>query len=251
MAKCNPPAPPNALASVSAASFRGSFLAPESIAAAFGSGLGTQTVAADELPLPTRLAGTGVRVKDSSGVERPAPLFFVSPNQINYQMPLGTAPGAATVTVVPAAGQPVSGAAQVAAIAPGLFAANADGQGAPAGVVLRQKADGRRIFEPLARFAPDLNRFVPAPIKLPFVGPAPDRVFLILFGTGLRAGANVRLLMGVNWFDALYAGPQGSFVGVDQVNVELIRNTLSSTDLNVSVTVNERVTNTVRILITD
>lgn len=46
----------NTVAVVSAASFAPS-LAPESIAAAFGSNLATQTTIASTLPLPTQLAG--------------------------------------------------------------------------------------------------------------------------------------------------------------------------------------------------
>ena len=73
------------VASVSAASFAaGGSLAPESIAAAFGANLATDTQTAPSLPLPTQLAGVSVKVRDSAGAERLAPLFFVSPGQINY-----------------------------------------------------------------------------------------------------------------------------------------------------------------------
>jgi len=44
------------------------------------------------VPLPTTLAGTTVRVRDSAGVERLGPLFFVSAGQINYQLPPGRRP---------------------------------------------------------------------------------------------------------------------------------------------------------------
>ncbi|MGH8694757.1 MAG: hypothetical protein ACREVM_11080, partial [Burkholderiales bacterium] len=82
-------APAGAVASVSAASFSGATLASESIVAAFGAGLAITTQAAATLPLPISLAGTTISVKDSAGAERLAPLFFVSPGQINYQMPRG------------------------------------------------------------------------------------------------------------------------------------------------------------------
>ncbi len=89
----------NANTNVSAASYVSTSLAPESIVSAFGSGLATSTLAAASTPLPTTLAGSTVKVRDSAGAERLAPLFFVSPAQINYQMPAGTANGAATITV--------------------------------------------------------------------------------------------------------------------------------------------------------
>jgi hypothetical protein len=88
-----------AVASLSAASFSAGELASEVIAAAFGAGLAITTQAAATIPLPTSLAGTTVSVKDGAGVERFAPLFFVSPDQINYLIPEGTLPGTASVTV--------------------------------------------------------------------------------------------------------------------------------------------------------
>jgi photosystem II stability/assembly factor-like uncharacterized protein len=72
---------------VSAASFSRSALAVESIAAAFGQNFATRTEVAGGLPLPTQLAGTTITILDSLGVERLAPLFFVSPQQINYLIP--------------------------------------------------------------------------------------------------------------------------------------------------------------------
>jgi uncharacterized protein (TIGR03437 family) len=65
--------------------------------------------------VPTNLQGTSVKVTDKAGTERLAPLFFVSPNQINLQIPPGTAPGAATLTVTRSQGEPVSAVAQVEA----------------------------------------------------------------------------------------------------------------------------------------
>src|SRR5262249_17822038 len=79
--------------SVSAASYGLMGLASEGIAAGFGAGLATSTIRATTLPLPTELAGTTVKVKDSAGAERLAPLFSVSPTQVNYQIPVGTAAG--------------------------------------------------------------------------------------------------------------------------------------------------------------
>jgi len=249
LAQCNPPPSPTTLANVSAASFRRFFLASESIVAAFGAGLSAETAVANTVPLPTQLAGTSVKVKDSAGVERLSPLFFVSPNQINYQMPPETATGQATVTVTSASGNTVSSATQIAALAPGIFTANSNGRGAPAGLALRVQPDGRQIFEPLARFDPASNQFVPAPIDLSVLRPVIDRVFLILFGTGMRPGpgANVEARIGGRGMSVLYAGPQGDFIGVDQINIEIVRGFLQGGEHDVSVTINGRVANTVRI----
>ena len=109
-------------------------LASEAIASVFGTKLATTTNAAGPLPLPTSLAGTTVKVKDSAGIERLAPLFYVSPQQVNYQIPPGTSPGTATITIISGDSTVSTGEALVRAVAPGLFAANADGQGVAAAV---------------------------------------------------------------------------------------------------------------------
>jgi len=67
------------VSSVSAASFAvGAALAPESIASGFGKDLTAATQTANGAPLPTALGGVSVSVTDSAGIDRPAPLFFVS-----------------------------------------------------------------------------------------------------------------------------------------------------------------------------
>jgi hypothetical protein len=75
------------------------------------------------------------------------------------------------------------GQIEIVRVRPGLFTANANGQGVAAALALRVRADGSQQFEPVSRFDPAQNRFVSTPIDL---GPATDQVFLILFGTGTR-----------------------------------------------------------------
>ena len=82
-------APSGSISNVSAASYSLLGLASEVITAAFGTGLATTSSAASTLPLPTQLAGTTISIKDSAGAERLAPLFYVSPTQVNYQIPSG------------------------------------------------------------------------------------------------------------------------------------------------------------------
>src|SRR5262249_2998398 len=104
--------------SVSAASYGLMGLASEGIAAGFGSGLATATIGATTLPLPTELAGTTVKVKDSASAERLAPLFSVSPAQVNYQIPVGTAAGAATVIITSGDGRVSTGVSLIYSVAP-------------------------------------------------------------------------------------------------------------------------------------
>ncbi len=208
----------SSLSSVSAASFGGAQLAPESIVAAFGTGLATQTLAATVVPLPTILAGTTVTVRGSSGAERFAPLFFVSRDQVNYLVPAGTADGAATVTVTSGDGKLSIGAAQVVSVAPGLFAANANGQGVAAAVALRVRGESQ-IYEPVAQFDTASGRFVTAPIDL---GPVGEQVFLVLYGSGIRNRSSLSTAsckIGGLDTSVLFAAAAEGFVGLDQVNV--------------------------------
>ncbi len=128
------------VANVSAASFLGGAVAAEEIVSAFGVKLATATVAASSVPLPTMLAGTTVKVKDSANVERFAPLFFVAPTQINYIIPAGTAPGTATVLVTSGDGTVSGSAVEIAGVAPGIFVADASGRGLPAANALTFRA---------------------------------------------------------------------------------------------------------------
>jgi uncharacterized protein (TIGR03437 family) len=66
--------------------------------AAFGLNLAIDTQAATALPLPTSLAGTTVTVWGGSGVERLAPLFLVSPAQVNYLVQFGLTAANAVVS---------------------------------------------------------------------------------------------------------------------------------------------------------
>ena len=110
---------------LNAASFAaGVPVAPGSLASLFGTFTGSDTVSASELPLPRRLGQTEVLIQGSA-----APLLYVSPRQINAQIPTGLGPGQYAVEVR-VGGQTVARApVTVVARAPGLFGVfNADGR---------------------------------------------------------------------------------------------------------------------------
>ena len=238
---------------VSAASYNASALAAEAIVAAFGTNLAVSTAAATSTPLPTSLANTSIIIKDSAGTERPAPLFFVSPTQINYLVPQATAPGLATVTITGGDGSVSIGTAQITAVAPGLFTVEATGQGIAAAVAIRVKADGSQIYEPIAQFNPALNKFTALPIDLgPDLGSQTDQVFLALFGTGIRfrsALSNVMAKVGGLDATVSFAGAQGELVGLDQINLRLPRALIGRGGADVAVTIDGKVANTVRVSI--
>lgn len=233
------------VASVSAANYLPE-VAPDSIVAAFGSGLATQTQIAPSLPLPTTLAGSSVFIRDSAGVQRQAQLFLVSPAQINYLLPLGTASGSALVSVV-SGNTTIVGEVQVAAVAPGLFSVNSNGQGLAAASILRVKANGAQTFEPVARFDQAQGRIVAVPIDL---GDASDQVFLILNGTGWRnrsALSGVSVKIGGVDAEVVFAGEQGSFAGLDQANVKLPRILGGRGEVDVVLSVDGKTANTAKV----
>jgi uncharacterized protein (TIGR03437 family) len=105
---------------VNGASFRpqGS-VAPGSIFSIFGSNLGA-LASAGTVPLPTSLGGTCVTINDAS-----LPLFYVSPTQINAQLPFSTPSGNVTVQIRNRnSGRASSGITiKVAPSVPGIFTA--------------------------------------------------------------------------------------------------------------------------------
>lgn len=239
----------SAQTSVSAASFQGGSLAREAIVAAFGSDLAAQAQAASATALPTLLGATSVQVRDSAGGEHLAPLFFISPQQINYLVPAGAAQGTATITTLN--GNLIVGTEtiQIAAVAPGLFTANADGRGVPAAVILRVKESGNQTFESLAEFDAAAGRFIATPVDL---GSESDQVFLVLFGTGLRhrsALTGITASIGGVSAPALFAAANPDFTGMDQINLRLARSLVGRGEVDVVLTVDGQAANTVRIKI--
>jgi uncharacterized protein (TIGR03437 family) len=192
---------------VSSASYGVSAIAPKAIVSAFGSNLASVTQAATAIPLPTAIAGTSIAVQDSAGVERPAPLFFVSPNQLNYQIPAGTALGPALIKFTNA-GQTVHGSAIVASSAPSIFTMDASGNGAAA--------------------ARDAFTFDLAPFNATRPNGEPN--IIAVFGDGLGAdatdldanvSADVQATIDGQPVIVTYAGRAPGFVGLNQTNITL------------------------------
>jgi uncharacterized protein (TIGR03437 family) len=165
-------------------------------------------------------------------------------------MPAGVEAGPVLLFIETSAGQLMaSGRVTVAAVAPGLFAANANGQGVAAAVALRIKADGTQSFEPIARLDSATNRMVSVLLDL---GPADEQVFLLLFGSGWRArSALTALTVKLDSVDGevLFAGAQGSLAGLDQLNVRLPRSLMGLGEIDINLTVDGKAANVVRVAI--
>jgi uncharacterized protein (TIGR03437 family) len=142
-----------------------------------------------------------------------------------------------------------AGIVQIVNVSPGLFAANANGQGVAVAVALRVRANGSLAYEPVAIYDATQNRFVPTPIDL---GPETDQVFLVLFGTGIRFRTSLSsIVTGIGGTDAqvTYAGAQGDWVGLDQVNLHIPRSLIGRGEVDVTMTANGIESNKVTISI--
>jgi len=132
-------------------------------------------------------------------------------------------------------------------VAPGLFSAAADGQGVASAQVLRVRG-GVATFEAVARFDEALGRWVPIPIDF---GPSTDTLYLVLYGTGVRLRTSltdVSVAVGNTRPGVLFAGPQDSFVGLDQINAgPLDRSLATAGTVNVTLNVEGSTSNTVTV----
>lgn len=197
----------NRAATVSAASFTPR-IADKAIVAAFGKGLATRNASATSLPLPTNLGGTTVKVRDSNGVERLAPLFAVTAEQVNYQIPAGTAAGTASILITNADGISATGEFNVTATAPAIFTASANGMG--------------------AAIALDALTGTVGPFNATQANGQPN--ILSVFGTGLgpdatdqdgNVSAAVTATIGGRAATVTYAGRVLGLVGLNQFNLTL------------------------------
>ncbi|MFN0122497.1 MAG: choice-of-anchor V domain-containing protein [Blastocatellia bacterium] len=246
-----PAQPALSAVSVSAASFRAaSPVTVDGVVSAFGTRLATGSAVGGDInpnlpgvQLPTILAGTTVLVRDTNGVERHAPLFFVSPTQVNYVVPAGTALGVATVTIMAGDNTISGGSIQVSRTGPGIFTLNGAGSGAPAGYIIRVR-DNQQLTEPLAQLSNGVWSTLPIDL-----GPDTDQLFLVLFGTGFRnrqALTGVTATIGGTASEVLFADAHSVFVGVDQINLRIPR-TVTRDEIDVILTAEGVAGNAIRL----
>jgi uncharacterized protein (TIGR03437 family) len=117
------------LTAISAAHFLRRRISPGMVAAMYPLGIrfGEQTITAPGYPLPTELGDLQVLVD-----ENPAPIYFVSPGQINFYVPMGLEVGAQATFIVQrkSSGQILaSGVLDVGAATPAFFTTTQNGQG--------------------------------------------------------------------------------------------------------------------------
>jgi len=112
---------------VNGADFTAQF-APGIIFSIWGTNLASQTTAARGVPLPQTLDGVSVEILDGAKVLT-APLFFVSPGQINGQLPFEVAGATVQVRVRTAGGQSNTQTIPILPRCPKLLTKTMDGRG--------------------------------------------------------------------------------------------------------------------------
>ena len=171
-------------------------VAPGSLASVWGSQLAGSSSAA-------------VVVTDAGGTARPATVSYASSSQVNFRVPPGTAAGSAAISIS-SGGTVTTVPAKIAAVSPGIFQLNTSALAAA--LVVRVKPDQSQSFENVYQLGAN-NTVVPAPIDL-----AGSAAYLSLFATGLQSARSVSVTVGGQNIPVLYAGIQGTYDGLDQVN---------------------------------
>jgi uncharacterized protein (TIGR03437 family) len=216
--------------------------APSSIALSFGSDLANGTYAAT-FPLGANLGGTTVSVEDSQGTSRAADLFFADTNQVNWQVPPGTAPGPAILTNTSGDGTVTTDIFDVENVGPGLYSVDASGAGPAAAYIYQSNQLTYRCAVAYSCTT------VPVTVS-------GGITYLILYGTGVEHHVNP---VTVNITDAAgnvlasplaaYAGAQGAYTGLDQINVLLPASLAGAGVVNVSLTADGMTSNSVQVQI--
>jgi uncharacterized protein (TIGR03437 family) len=187
-------------------------LAGESIISIYGVNLASGVFLATTVPLPTSLSGNTVTVMDSAGVARPAPLYYVAPGQINFEIPAGTAAGTATVTIYNQNGTIQSTTIQIGSVSPGIFPLNPSGL--VAAWVLPVVNGVQQALQPVYQLV--AGNVVALPVSL---GPSTEQVYLEIYGTGFRNAKSITATVGGLSVPVLGWAAQGQYVGEDQVNI--------------------------------
>jgi uncharacterized protein (TIGR03437 family) len=239
----------NPITTINAATLLPGSVAPDSFVAvkgtALASGAGAVGIVSPTTTYPTILGGSTVKVKDSAGVERTAPLYYVSATQINYVLPVGTASGTATVTITAEDGTISSGTITVAPVAPGLIMFQGTNIGAANVIRVR---DGVQTGEDVYSVV-NGTTIVAAPIDM---GPTGDTVVIVLYGTGFRnrtALSNVTVTVGGTAINPDYAGAQSQYPALDQLNIILPRTLIGKGDVVIQMTVDGIAANPVHLTI--
>jgi uncharacterized protein (TIGR03437 family) len=209
---------PSVATLVNSATYQPVALAPNQLVTAFGSGFASQTILAQTQPLPTVLGDTTISVTDSSGTTQTVQLSYVSPSQASFLLPSGMAAGTASMKAMRSGATVLTGSFTVVSVSPGLYTANGNGAGVAAATALRAGSAGNTAL-PFFSCTPG------APLSCVStamsVAASTGTIYVTLYGTGIRGAGVVQAYVAGQSVLVLFAGAQGQFAGLDQVNISL------------------------------
>jgi uncharacterized protein (TIGR03437 family) len=215
------------IVTLSAASYTPA-IAPQSIVSLYGSNLAAGVIQPTAGALPLTLDGVEVVFLEAD-LQLPAPLYFLSPNQVNAVVPALPA-GTAQVQILNNGAVAFAGSLSVTSVAPGFFSANGNGKGVAAATLLTVDAEGNQSSQLIFSCASGGNC---ATIPLN-VSDSSSTYYLTLYGTGFHAASQVSVTIGGTPTQVLYAGSQTEFPGLDQINVKLPSGLPEGIDLDIS-----------------
>ena len=217
---------------VNGASYRGPYVAPESLATLFG----------------CALEGVSeVQLTDATGFPAAARIIAATSRQLNLVLPRGLSPGPAILRVRRGhIDADLLAPAYIETVAPAIFTSSGTGEGVPAALAVRVTPDGSRIDMPVAGCGESGCH----PLEIDLGGPQ-DRTYLLLFGTGIRFAGQARLSVRANSVDLPILGyaAQSEYAGLDQVNVELPRTLSGVGAVELQLAIDGKLANPVTILI--
>jgi uncharacterized protein (TIGR03437 family) len=205
-------APPQITSVVNAGS-GGTDIAPGGLISVYGTQLSPINMVSSEIPLPTALANSCLSV---NGL--PVPMLFVSPNQVNAQMPF-QAIGDVTLILRTPGGQSDNYNLVIEPNAPSVFMATV---GTETNIPTVVRNDDNKLVTPSHPIHRDSNTALV--IYLTGLGPTSPAV-----GTGQPAPSNPLAItltqptvtLGGVELPVLYSGLAPGMVGVDQINVSV------------------------------
>ena len=219
------------LTAISAAHYLRRRISPGMVAAMYPLGIrfGDETVVASTVPLPTELSDLQVLVDDI-----PAPLYFVSPGQINFYVPMRLQPGTSATFIVQRKSNSqilASGVLDIDVATPSFFTTTQNGQGQIAALnednTVNTNTNGVGRGQVIQLFATGQG-FVPnaPPDGTPPTGVVPtESLPRVIIGSGFVADS-----------DILYSGLAPGLVGVWQINVRVPMSVPPSSATDVVVT---------------
>jgi uncharacterized protein (TIGR03437 family) len=186
----------------------GGGLGPGNIVQIYGSGLASQAVTPAVLPLPSAVSGTMVLI---GGIQ--APLFYISPGQINAQIPFGLTPNQQYQVIVSANGalttpQPI----QINSGVPSVLAFTS-------GAVVAQHADNTLVSTsspavPGENLVIYLTGLGATTVNVPSGSPSPSSPLAYVTNTPA-------LTLNGNSIPLLFAGLTPGLVGLYQINFQV------------------------------